>query len=183
MKRSLQDRANDIELWEILKRKLEKSSTSNTSCRDDAFHSQHHDEHQDNDAPPEGEKRVKRQKTSKSSKSARGSLSKRSVKYSTTYVSKQQQQQEWDAWVEETIIDEDEVNLTATTLIFPGIEAHETYSIIEKTTIGELDRDIMRAFERDITKRLRHREQMRRWNFYEWKTNSIDDEASVIINP
>ncbi|GKB48433.1 hypothetical protein Tco_0899186 [Tanacetum coccineum] len=91
-------------------RKFEKSSTSNTSCRDDAFQSQHHDDHQDDDAPPEGEKRVKRQKTSKSSKSVRDSSSKRSVKDSTTYVSKQQQQQEeWDAWVEEIIINEDEV--------------------------------------------------------------------------
>ncbi|GKB55051.1 hypothetical protein Tco_0905804 [Tanacetum coccineum] len=36
--------------------------------------------------------------------------SKHSVKYSTSYVSKQQQQQhEWDSWIEETIIDEDEV--------------------------------------------------------------------------
>ncbi|GKC86261.1 hypothetical protein Tco_1141978 [Tanacetum coccineum] len=39
-----------------------------------------------------------------------GSLSKQSAKDSTTYVSKQQQQQqEWDAWVEEIVIDEDEV--------------------------------------------------------------------------
>nr|GEX78387.1 ribonuclease H-like domain-containing protein [Tanacetum cinerariifolium] len=51
------------------------------SSKDDAFHSQHHDDHQDDDAPLEGEKRVKIQKTSKSSKSTR----------------------------EETIIDEDEV--------------------------------------------------------------------------
>nr|GEX26432.1 hypothetical protein [Tanacetum cinerariifolium] len=43
MKYSLQDRANDIALWEVLK----------------------------DDAPPEGEKRVKRHKSSKSSKSAR----------------------------------------------------------------------------------------------------------------
>ncbi|GKC14547.1 retrovirus-related pol polyprotein from transposon TNT 1-94 [Tanacetum coccineum] len=90
-------------------RKFEKPSTSNTSCKDDAFHSQHHDDHQDDDAPPEGEKRLKRQKTSKSSKSVRGSSSKRPVKDSTTCVSKQKQQQEWDAWVEETIINEDEV--------------------------------------------------------------------------
>ncbi|GKF38776.1 hypothetical protein Tco_0118837, partial [Tanacetum coccineum] len=45
------------------------------------------------DAPPEGEKRVKRQKTSKSSNSVRGSSSKHSTKDSTTYVSKQQHQQ------------------------------------------------------------------------------------------
>ncbi|GJR99304.1 hypothetical protein Tco_0315813 [Tanacetum coccineum] len=86
MKRSLQDRADDIELWEALRRNFEKSSPSNTSCREDDFHSQH-DEHQDDDAPPEGEKRVKRSKGSKRSKSAR----------------------EWDAWEEEHVIDEDEV--------------------------------------------------------------------------
>ncbi|GKE63369.1 hypothetical protein Tco_1513736, partial [Tanacetum coccineum] len=69
MKRSLQDRADDIALWEALRRKFEKSSF-NTSCMEDDFHS-HHDEHQDDDAPPEGEKRVKRSKGSKRSKSAR----------------------------------------------------------------------------------------------------------------
>ncbi|GKE92349.1 hypothetical protein Tco_1573444, partial [Tanacetum coccineum] len=88
-----QDRADDIALWEALRRKFEKSSTSNTSCREDDFHS-HHDEHQDDNAPPEGEKRVKRSKKIKSLKSARGSSSKHSRKDSTTYVSKQQSQQQ-----------------------------------------------------------------------------------------
>ncbi|GKE35939.1 hypothetical protein Tco_1455261, partial [Tanacetum coccineum] len=88
MKRSLQDQANDQVLWKVLKDKFEKSSTSNTSCRDDDIHS-HHDDQQEDDAPPEGEKRVKRHKASKSSKSAR----------------------EWDEWVEEIVIDEDEVIL------------------------------------------------------------------------
>nr|GFA82461.1 hypothetical protein [Tanacetum cinerariifolium] len=221
MKRSLQDRANDLALWEVLKRKFEKSSTSNTSCRDDDIHS-HHDVHQEDDAHHKGEKRVKRQKASKSLKSTRGSLFKHSAKDSTNYVSKQQQQ-EWDAWVKETVIDEDErvhdfqleiessqikVNLTAPTLTFPGIEAHEPYSIVDKPStcliylnskdekqvmylteivkfcdatlekvlkevklkifhsepwrkpplLGELDRDILRAFESEITKRLSHRE-------------------------
>ncbi|GJW44627.1 hypothetical protein Tco_0073426 [Tanacetum coccineum] len=32
--------------------------------------------------------------------------------------------------------------------------------------LGELDHDIMRAFEREITKRLRHQEQMRRWESF-----------------
>ncbi|GJU49950.1 hypothetical protein Tco_1219505 [Tanacetum coccineum] len=81
MKRNLQDRADNITLWEALRRKFEKSSTSNTSCRDDDFHS-HHDEHQDDDAPPEGEKEVKRRKD---------------------------RQHEWDTWEEENVIDEDEV--------------------------------------------------------------------------
>ncbi|GJS00535.1 hypothetical protein Tco_0317043 [Tanacetum coccineum] len=109
MKRNLQDRADDIALWEALRRKFEKSSTSNTSCMEDDFNS-HHDEHQDDDAPLEGEKRVKRSKTSKRSKSARDSSSNHSRKDSTTYVSKQQSQhQEWDAWEEENVVDEDEV--------------------------------------------------------------------------
>ncbi|GJR27182.1 retrovirus-related pol polyprotein from transposon TNT 1-94 [Tanacetum coccineum] len=109
VKSNLLDQANDPALWDVLKCKFEKSSTSNTSCSDDDFHSQHHDNHQDDDAPPEWEKRVKRHKTSKSLKSARGSASKRLAKESTTYVTKQQQhqQQEWDAWEEETFIDED----------------------------------------------------------------------------
>ncbi|GJV88872.1 hypothetical protein Tco_1532810 [Tanacetum coccineum] len=110
IKRSLQDRANDPALWEVLKCKFEKSSTSNTSCRDDDIHSLH-DDHQEDDAPPEGEKRVKRNKASKSLKSTRGYLSKHSAKDSITYVSNQQQQPQWDAWVEETVIDEDEATL------------------------------------------------------------------------
>ncbi|GJX57948.1 hypothetical protein Tco_0289338 [Tanacetum coccineum] len=69
---NLQDQANDPASWDVLKRKFEKSSTSNTSCRDDDFHSQHHDDHQEDDAPLEGEKRVKRHKTSKRAKSAKG---------------------------------------------------------------------------------------------------------------
>ncbi|GJR69160.1 hypothetical protein Tco_0015225 [Tanacetum coccineum] len=32
--------------------------------------------------------------------------------------------------------------------------------------LGELDRDLMRAFKREITKRLSHREQMRRWESF-----------------
>nr|GEU41944.1 hypothetical protein [Tanacetum cinerariifolium] len=32
--------------------------------------------------------------------------------------------------------------------------------------LGKLDRDIMRAFEREITKRLNHREQIRRWESF-----------------
>ncbi|GKA41785.1 hypothetical protein Tco_0734445 [Tanacetum coccineum] len=91
------------------------------------------------------------------------------------------------------------VNLTASTLTFPGIEAHELYSIVDKPTtgliylnikdekrfwkkpprLGELDLDIMRAFEREISKRLSHRQQMKRWeSFARRKTNLLDDEAT-----
>ncbi|GJS10510.1 retrovirus-related pol polyprotein from transposon TNT 1-94 [Tanacetum coccineum] len=76
MRSNLQEQAADPELWDVLKRKSKKYSTLTTSCRDDAFCPQHHDDHREDDAPPEGEKRAKRQKTSKSLKSARSSLSK-----------------------------------------------------------------------------------------------------------
>ncbi|GJU73971.1 hypothetical protein Tco_1265376 [Tanacetum coccineum] len=78
--------------------KFEKSSASVGSCRDDAFPKHDHDEHQGDDAPPEGEKNAKSQKTSKSLKSARGSSSKQPVKETNTSASEQQQkQQDWDA--------------------------------------------------------------------------------------
>nr|GEV25142.1 hypothetical protein [Tanacetum cinerariifolium] len=189
-----------------------------------------------------------------SSKSTRGSTSKNQLQGSKTFASeRQQQQQEWDAWIEDTIIDEDEVilknetpelieefqnvdkrvptifdherriklgiesyqikiNLTTPTLIFPGIKARDPYSIVDRPTIGliylnsknekrimnlveiekfydamlervlkkvklkifeteflkkaplldDLDLNLMKAYEREINKRLRHHEQMRR---------------------
>ncbi|GJV58548.1 hypothetical protein Tco_1459553 [Tanacetum coccineum] len=144
MKRILQDRADDIALWEALRHKFEKSSPSNTSCREDDFHSQHNED-QDNDAPPEGEKRVKKSKGSKRSKFARGSLSKHSSKDSTKYVSKQQsKQQEWDAWEEENVIDEDEVIPEDKT---PGLIAD--IQNVDKRVPAIFDRARMRATLRD----------------------------------
>ncbi|GJY29778.1 hypothetical protein Tco_0405545 [Tanacetum coccineum] len=108
------------------------------------------------------------------------------------------------------------VNLTSPTVTFPGIEAHDPYSIVEKPNtaliylnnknekwvmylveivkfcaatlekvlkevklkifqsepwkkpplLGELDHEIMKAYEKEIIKRLRHREQMRRWESF-----------------
>ncbi|GJZ69860.1 hypothetical protein Tco_0633410 [Tanacetum coccineum] len=79
MKSNPQDQVADQALLDVLKRKFEKSSTSNTSCRDDAFCPHHHDDHQEDDAPHKGEKRAKRHKTSKSSKSTRSSSSKKTT--------------------------------------------------------------------------------------------------------
>ncbi|GJW60922.1 hypothetical protein Tco_0110257, partial [Tanacetum coccineum] len=59
MKSNIQDQANDLTLWDVLKRKFKKSSTLPHSCRDDAFHSRHHDDHNDDDAPPGGRKERK----------------------------------------------------------------------------------------------------------------------------
>ncbi|GJY35011.1 hypothetical protein Tco_0420389 [Tanacetum coccineum] len=63
-----------------LKMKSNPQDQANDPTLDDAFHPQRHDDHQEDDAPPEVEKRVKRHKTSKSLKSSRGSSSKRSAK-------------------------------------------------------------------------------------------------------
>ncbi|GJT29844.1 hypothetical protein Tco_0910119 [Tanacetum coccineum] len=77
------------------------------------------------------------------------------------------------------------VNLTAPTLTFPDIKAHDSYSIMDKPNIerilkevklkifksepwkkppllGELDLDILKAFEREISKHLSHHVQLRR---------------------
>ena len=61
---------------------------------------------------------------------------KRSAKDSTTYVSKQQsQQQEWDAWEEENVIDEDEV-----------IPEDETFELITK--FQNVDKRVPTIFDR-----------------------------------
>ncbi|GKD84333.1 hypothetical protein Tco_1355487, partial [Tanacetum coccineum] len=64
MKRSLQDRADDIDLWEVLRRKFENLSVTPTSCRTYTFCGTDHDDHQKDDAPLEGEKQSKSQKIS-----------------------------------------------------------------------------------------------------------------------
>nr|GEU95644.1 retrovirus-related Pol polyprotein from transposon TNT 1-94 [Tanacetum cinerariifolium] len=65
MKRNLQDQADDLELWDVLKPKFEKYFSSHASCRDDTFRNQDHDDHQEDDAPLYRKKRAKIQKTSK----------------------------------------------------------------------------------------------------------------------
>ncbi|GJQ89152.1 hypothetical protein Tco_0000291 [Tanacetum coccineum] len=159
MKRNLQDRADDIALWEALRRKFEKSSTSNTSCREDDFHS-HHDEHQDDDAPPEGEKRVKRSKTIKRSKSVRGSPSKHSRKDSTTFLSKQQSQhQEWDAWEEENVVDEDKYGNTEKKkyiLSLHKIHAEEFPELDLKEKLNRWVQKEFKTFNEDARLSIRH---------------------------
>ncbi|GJV50035.1 hypothetical protein Tco_1440247 [Tanacetum coccineum] len=79
---------NTILNWDVFRAKFRKSSASSGSCRDDIFRKRDHDDHQGDDAPPEGEENAKRQKTtSKSSKSARGTSSKQPVKDTNTSAS------------------------------------------------------------------------------------------------
>nr|GEY15314.1 hypothetical protein [Tanacetum cinerariifolium] len=62
---------------DVQKSRLHYSAHGKEICNwpDDAFRPQYHDDHQEDDAPPEGEKRAKRQKTSKSSKSLKSARS------------------------------------------------------------------------------------------------------------
>ncbi|GKB17439.1 hypothetical protein Tco_0851362 [Tanacetum coccineum] len=288
MKRSLQDRADNITLWEALRRKFEKSSTSNTSCREDDFHS-HHDEHQANDAPPEGKKIVKKENVvdedevipedvtpeliaksqnvnkrvltifdhARMEATLRDSLSNMSriaeeyayhLEQLTSFMENQiygnteekkyilslhkihaeeflePDLEEKSCVIWERVHDfqlgienyQMKVNLTAPTLTFPGIEEHAPYTIVDEPRIGliylnskdekrvmyleeivkfcdatlekvlnevklrmfenkflkkppllgELDQDIMKAYEREISKRLSHLQQMRRWESF-----------------
>ncbi|GJZ29548.1 hypothetical protein Tco_0574195 [Tanacetum coccineum] len=89
--------------------KFEKSSASADSCIDDAFRKRNHDEHQGDDGPPEGEKK------------------------------RQQQQQECHAWVEDPVINEDEV-----------IPEDETPEIIEE--FQNVDKRVPTIFDREKIK-------------------------------
>ncbi|GKB25401.1 hypothetical protein Tco_0864802 [Tanacetum coccineum] len=146
MKTDLQDQVVDPELWAVLKCKFEKSSTSTSCYRDDAFCKLDHDEHQGDDGPPKGEKSMKRQKTSKGLKYARGTSSKQLVQGSKTSASeRQQQQQEWDAWVEDTVINEDEV--------IPEDETPkliEEFKNVDKRVLTIYDHERMEATLRDM---------------------------------
>ncbi|GJY05115.1 hypothetical protein Tco_0371055 [Tanacetum coccineum] len=141
--RSIQDQAEDIELWEVLKCKFENSLVTPGSCRTYTFRSTNHDDHEEDDAPPEGEKRVKRHKSSKISKSTKGSSSKQPTTTSKTYVSERQQQQECDTWAKESVIDEDKVILEDKTpeMIkeFQNINKHVLTIFANKELDGESD--------------------------------------------
>ncbi|GJT42449.1 hypothetical protein Tco_0951164 [Tanacetum coccineum] len=117
MKLNLQDQVDDPELWDVLKHKFEKYSASFDPCRTDAFRKQDHDDRQEDDAPPKEEKRAKRQKTSKGLKFA----------------------SKWDAWVEDTVIEEDGV-----------IPENETLDLIEE--FHNVDKHVLTIFDHEIIK-------------------------------
>ncbi|GJU35800.1 hypothetical protein Tco_1184154 [Tanacetum coccineum] len=138
MKRSLQDQANDPALWEILKRKFEKSFTSNTSCRDYDFYSQHHDDHQDDDAPPEGKKErkdtrhlhVQSLQKNKKVNYRETKLMNSLITFIRSHVIGERVH-DFQLGIESYQI---KVDLTTPIMTFPGIEAHESYSIVDKPT-------------------------------------------------
>ncbi|GKE80396.1 hypothetical protein Tco_1550396, partial [Tanacetum coccineum] len=46
------------------------------------------------------------------------------------------------------------------------LKIYETEFLKKASLLGELDLDIIKAYVREITKRLSHREQMRRWDSF-----------------
>ncbi|GJX30994.1 hypothetical protein Tco_0240849 [Tanacetum coccineum] len=116
--------------------------------KDDNIHS-HPDDHQEDDAPPEGEKRVKRHKASKSSKSAR----------------------------EETVIDEDEVILEDETpeLIIKLQDVDKRVPTIfdYERMRATLDDALKRFLEVDLE------EKMNRWVRKEFKTFNEEARLSI----
>nr|GEX66681.1 hypothetical protein [Tanacetum cinerariifolium] len=268
MKSELQAQVADLEFWDVFRAKFEKSSASSGSYRDDVFCKREHDDHQGDDAPPEGEKNAKRQKTtSKISKSRnpnklprylynkdlfllkyanteKNSFSEADFKYLNKndiedmyylFLNKKVNYRENKllnsllTFIKSCVIWERvhdfqlgiesyqiKINLTAPTLIFPSIEECNPFSIVDKHTtsliylnsknekrfmdlkelsrfyddtlkkvqkevkikifetkfikktplLGSLDLKIMKAYEREIMKRLRHREKMRRYESF-----------------
>ncbi|GJY36444.1 hypothetical protein Tco_0421822 [Tanacetum coccineum] len=143
MKTDLQSQVVDPELWDVLRAKLEKYSASAGPYRTDSFRKRDHDDHQGDDAPPKEEKSAKRKKTSKSSKSASGSSSKQSTKKPA---SKQQpQQQDWEAWVDTPVVDEDKVIPEDETL-----ELINEFQNIDKRVPTIFDHERMEATLKDM---------------------------------
>nr|GEU72765.1 hypothetical protein [Tanacetum cinerariifolium] len=145
MKSDLKAQVADPELWDVLKRKFKKSSASVSSCRDDAFHKRDHDKHQGDDGPLEGEKSVKRLKICK-----------------RIFIKAIEEKRVMDLVKIVKFCD----TTLKRVLKEVKMKIFETGFMKKAPLRGELDLDIMKAYEREMIKRLRHREQMRRWESF-----------------
>nr|GEW44498.1 hypothetical protein [Tanacetum cinerariifolium] len=144
MKPDLQAQVADLELRDVIMAKFKKSSALVGYCRIDSFCKRVHDNHLGDDAPPEGKKNLKKQKMSKSTKSTRGSSSKQQVKETNTSAS-EQQQQDWDAWVDTLVIDNDELIPKGDTQ-----ELINEFHIIDKRVPTIFYREIVEVIIKDI---------------------------------
>ncbi|GJY88183.1 hypothetical protein Tco_0502811 [Tanacetum coccineum] len=107
MKNDPQAQAVNLAIWDVLKVKYEKPSALIDTCRADAFHKRHHDDHSDDHL--EGEKGLKKQKTTKGSLAANVTSSSKPTNVQRTKTSLlQPQQQEYDGWSTTQEIDDDE---------------------------------------------------------------------------
>nr|GEY68945.1 hypothetical protein [Tanacetum cinerariifolium] len=118
----------------------------------DAFRIRDHDDHPGDDVPPDGEKSAKSQKMSRSTKSAKG-LIYLNIKEEKRVIDLVDIPKFCDATLEKVL---KELKLKIFVTEFKM-----------KTPLhGELDLNIMKACEREIMKRLKHRKRMRRWKSF-----------------
>ncbi|GKA33676.1 hypothetical protein Tco_0720105 [Tanacetum coccineum] len=94
-----QSQAADPDMWKVLREKFEKSSAPSESYKQNFFCKIDHDDHPNEDVPPEVENGAKRKKISRGSKSAKdSSSSKQPVKEYHKTSSVHQKQQDYDGW-------------------------------------------------------------------------------------
>nr|GEU60866.1 hypothetical protein [Tanacetum cinerariifolium] len=169
--------------------KYEKSSASTDLCRTDAFHKRDHDDHQDDDANPEGEKSAKKEKHDEEFKVCKRIFVK--AIYQSTNIKTTTTRRlgciECDPF---SIVDKPTMSLiylnSNNEKRFMGLrditkfcdatlekalkevkmKIFETEFLKKTSLLGSLDLKIMKAYEREIIKRLKHREQMRRWESF-----------------
>ncbi|GJZ14549.1 hypothetical protein Tco_0550226, partial [Tanacetum coccineum] len=235
MKSSLQDQVDDHELCDVLKCKFEKFSASSGPCRTDAFRKRDHDDHQEDDAPPKGEKIIDEDEVIPEDETHKLIEGFQNVdKHLPTLFDHERIEATLRDMMRVVLMgessrllvgirklpDQDQLNRTnvdpysildkpTTGLINLNnkeekrvmnlvdivkfcdamlervlkqvkLKIFETEFLMKALLLGELDLDKMKAYERQITKHLRHREQMRRWESF--KYFNIEKKQLLIEN-
>ncbi|GJW94111.1 hypothetical protein Tco_0173783 [Tanacetum coccineum] len=137
-----------LQEFDVLRAKFEKSSASAGSCRDDAFCKHDHDEHQGDDALPEGEQKIclpfgtiaeLYRESDSIGKKYGNTEEKRHVlslhKIHAISFLEEDLEEKLIRWVGIKSY-QIKINLTTPTLIFPGIEECDPFSIVDKQTTG-----------------------------------------------
>ncbi|GJT54607.1 hypothetical protein Tco_0989661 [Tanacetum coccineum] len=171
------DQAHDVDLpiWLALKYKYEKYARHVEPYRVDAFRSRYHEDHQDDDARPEGESSAKRQRTFEHGMYTRGTdddevpseevspelLAEVSGKGITTDDPQRMQDALNDMMKRRYVI---------RVQYDQGYEQEYMEGIVVKRAddpaLSNDDAEFMRFYEEYIQECLRHRDQMRRWESY-----------------
>nr|GEY64637.1 hypothetical protein [Tanacetum cinerariifolium] len=143
MKSDVQAQVADPWLWGVLGTKFEKSYASVGSCRDDAFRKHDQDEHQGDDAPHEGEKRQQQQQQKDRdawvddliiNEDERNMNEPPRYQYNKDLFFLKYGNTKEKMYV--LSLHKIKINLTAPTLIFPGIEKCNPFSIVDKPSTG-----------------------------------------------
>nr|GEU68048.1 hypothetical protein [Tanacetum cinerariifolium] len=169
MKMDLQAQVADLELWDVLRAKFEKSSAATGVCKTNTFRKQ-----EDLKRPkPNALVFYGSQRNPYEPPRYLYNKDLFFLKYGNTEEKRScviwERVHDFQLGIESYQI---KINLTEPTLIFPGIESFEGSQVKDLETrflkkaplLGDLDLKIMKTYGREIMKRLRHREQIRRWD-------------------